>query len=55
MYVDTQEFHIQVRGTESINSLIMLDSPESLYMMEYNSIVTSNFQLRRKMLKENGE
>jgi hypothetical protein len=51
MYVDTQEYHIQVRGTDSVNTLIMLDSPENLCMMELNSIVTSNFKLRRKMLK----
>jgi hypothetical protein len=34
MYVDTQECHIQVRYTGSINTLIMLDSLENLYMME---------------------
>jgi hypothetical protein len=33
----------------------MLDSLENLYMMEKNFIVTSNFKLRRKMLKDNGE
>jgi hypothetical protein len=34
MYVDTQEYHIQVRCTDSINTLIMIDSLENLYMME---------------------
>jgi hypothetical protein len=34
LYMDTQECHIQVRGTCSISALIMLDSPENLYMME---------------------
>jgi hypothetical protein len=34
MYVDTQEYHIQVRGTDNVSTLTMLDSPENLYMME---------------------
>jgi hypothetical protein len=29
-----KEFHIRVRCTDSINTLIMLDSPENLYMMK---------------------
>jgi hypothetical protein len=34
LYMDTQECHIQVRCTNSLNTLIMLDSPENLCMME---------------------
>jgi hypothetical protein len=34
MFVDTQEYHKQVRCTDSINTLIMLGSPENLYMKE---------------------
>jgi hypothetical protein len=34
MYLDTQECYIQVRGTCSVSTLTMLDSPENLYMME---------------------
>jgi hypothetical protein len=34
LYMDTQECHIQVRGTDSVSILIMLDSPENLCMME---------------------
>jgi hypothetical protein len=34
MYVDTKECHIQVRCTDNINTLIMLDSLENLYRME---------------------
>jgi hypothetical protein len=34
MYVDTQEFHIQIRGTDSVSTLTMLDSPENLYRTE---------------------
>jgi hypothetical protein len=34
LYVDTQECHIQVRCTDSLNTLIMLDSPTNLCMME---------------------
>jgi hypothetical protein len=32
--MDTRECHIQVRCTDSLNTLIMLDSPENLCMME---------------------
>jgi hypothetical protein len=32
LYMDTQECHIQVRGTGSIRTLIMLDSLENLHM-----------------------
>jgi hypothetical protein len=39
MYMNTQECHIQVRCTGSIKTLIMLDSPENLYMMVKNFIV----------------
>jgi hypothetical protein len=34
MYMDTQECHEQVRCTGSIKTLIMLESPENLHMME---------------------
>jgi hypothetical protein len=34
MYVDTQEFHIQVRRIDNVNTLFMLDSLENLHMME---------------------
>jgi hypothetical protein len=44
MYVVTQEFHIQVRGTGKINTKIMLDSHENLYMMKKNFIVNQQFQ-----------
>jgi hypothetical protein len=34
LYMDTQECHVQVRCTDGINTLIMLDSPENLHMKE---------------------
>jgi hypothetical protein len=34
LFMDTQECHTQVRCTDSLNTLIMLDSPKNLCMME---------------------
>jgi hypothetical protein len=34
LYMDTQECHIQVQCTDSLNILVMFDSPENLCMME---------------------
>jgi hypothetical protein len=34
LYMDIRECHIQVRCTDNLNILIMLDSPENLCMME---------------------
>jgi hypothetical protein len=44
MYVDTQECHTQIKCTGNINTLIMLDSPENLDMMEKNLMVSQQFQ-----------
>jgi hypothetical protein len=43
MYVDTQQCHIQVGSTDNINTKIMLDSCENLYMMEKNFVVNQQF------------
>jgi hypothetical protein len=43
MYVDTQEFHIQVRSTHGVKSWSMWDSYENLYMMEKNFVVHQQF------------
>jgi hypothetical protein len=34
LYMDTQECHIQVQCIDSLNILVMFDSPENLCMME---------------------
>jgi hypothetical protein len=43
MYVDTQEFHIQVRSTHGVKAWSMLDSLENPYMPEESSIVNQQF------------
>jgi hypothetical protein len=42
-YMDTQECHIQVESTNNINTKIMLDSLENLYMMEKSFVVNQQF------------
>jgi hypothetical protein len=34
LYMDTQECHIQVQCIDSLNILVMFDSPENLHMKE---------------------
>jgi hypothetical protein len=47
--MDTQECHIQVSCIGSIKTLIMWDSPESLYMMEQNFVVDQQFQAEEEV------
>jgi hypothetical protein len=46
--MDAQEFHIQVRCTGGIKTLLMLDSLENLHMMELNFIVNRQFQAKEE-------
>jgi hypothetical protein len=41
--MDTQECHIRVRSTDIINTKIMLDSLENLFVMEMNFVVNQQF------------
>jgi hypothetical protein len=43
MYVNTQAFQVQVRGTHGVKSWSMRDSHENLYMMEKNFVVNQQF------------